>query len=343
MNNTNNFIKNKKNELNKCNKEPGSSLVDNNSYSNVKKNIKKKSGIKLFKDFENKINDKIKKNWQDKKANSIKTKRNIKINSNKLNYYKKVLSNSPSKYVNITNRDLNLINKLPFKDKEEDILFSLYDNNNIIGTSLINNHITKFTNNNNDKSRNKSNEFTLIKKLYNNTSFSSSIDNKSEDKNNNTFFPFTRTVFMNNLIWENIKSSKKYPIQTKMNFNNYNKTMYNFKKNKTINNNKQHNFFDNNLNTKCISSRNQNQLKNVNTEENRAYFKTYNIEKNTSFSKDDSYTNNPLEKGSNVCLLSSPSNTKSSYLTTFRNSKQTIKNTENRVSENNKPPLLDLK
>jgi hypothetical protein len=237
--------------------------------------------------------------------------------------------------VNITNRELNLINKLPFKDNEEDILFSLYDNNNTLGNFIINNYKTKMSNNNFDNSRNHKNEFTQIKKQYNNTSYNSSIENKSDDKQNNAVFPITRNVIMNNLIWENIKSLMKSPNKNKINITNYNKTMNNFNKNKVINNN-----INNIFTSKCISSRNQNNIKNLKTEENRAYFKTYNIENNSSQSKDDSFNNIPFE---NICLLSSPSNLKASYLTTFRSNTQRGNRIENRVSEINKPPLLNLK
>jgi hypothetical protein len=55
-NNSNaNLVKNKKNDINKNNKEACSTIVDNNSYSNAIKNDKKKNNIILYKDLENSI------------------------------------------------------------------------------------------------------------------------------------------------------------------------------------------------------------------------------------------------------------------------------------------------
>ena len=346
LNNSNsNLIKNKKNDINKFYKETTSSLVDNNSYSNNIKNDKNKYNYKLYKEFENSLKkqNKAYKTLHNKKMSSYKSSnsKNIKFNNNYINIYKKTLSSSPNKNTNITYKELNAINKLPFKDNEEEILFSLYDKNDKKENYIINNYNNKTTNTNYNISRNTKNEFTQIKNKNDNKSFLSSCGgDKSDEKQNNINFPSTRQVLMNNLIWENIKSVMKFPIQKKKNFYNYNKTLNNFYKSKNMTNNNFQNYLENNL--KCITNRNQNKMnKNSKTEENKAFIKTYNNEKHHSISKDFSFTNIVIENVNNVLL--SPSKTKTSYLSTIKSNIRKSKNLENRILENGRPPLLNLK
>ena len=335
------LFKNKKIEINSY-KETGSSLGVNNSFSNIINN--KKNGIKsmkLYKEMEkrNKSNKVIYNNKKQDYFQNSKDK-NINFSNNYLNMYKKVLSTSPKKQYSITNKELNAANQLPYKDNEEEILFSLYGDNNDVETKYsITNYSNKIYNSNSNLSRNQKNQFTQIKDkkhiVFN------SYGNKYDEQKNNIIFPSTRKVLMNSLIWENIKSVMKFPIPKNY---NYIKTSNNFYKNKNINNNKLHNYLEKHL--KSITNRNQYKIKkSIKTEENK-FTKTY---KNNSLSKElkeFSLYNFKLENinnnnDNNIHVLSSRS--KNSYLSSIKNSIHKSQNMENRLKGKENPPLLNLK
>ena len=257
--------------------------------------------------------------------------------------YKKVLSSSPNKKLNITNKDLNAINQFQYKDNDEDFLLSLYDRNDTEAKFSITNYNNKVSSTHNI-SRNHKNQFTQMKNKFNKrTMFSSDTNNRSDEhkNNDNDNFHSTKKVLINNLIWENIKSVMKLPAQ-KINLINCNKTTHNFYKNKkanNVNNNNLRKYLDNNYHLKCFTNRNKNRFtKNSKTEENK-FVKTYNNDKSNSLTKGLSFTNIKIENINNVYLLSSPSKFKNSYLSSIQ---KNIKK-ERRIPEKKGPPLLNLK
>ena len=333
-----NLFKNKKNENNNYYKETGSSLGVNNSFSNnikSKKRSFKVKSMKLYKELENKIKKRNKSNNNMNKNTEYlqnSKDKNVNFPNNYLNMYKKVLSSSPKIKLNITNKDLCAINKLPYKDNEDDILFSLYDNNDTETKYSITTYSNKIPNSNSSLSRNQKNQFTQMKDRRN--IIFNSYGTKFDEQKNNVLFPSTKKVLMNNLIWENIKSVMKFPKQDIPKFIIYNKTTNNFYKNN--NNNKLRNYLENHL--KCITNRNQNKFqKNSKFEESK--FKTYNNNKNNSLSKelkDSSFINFKFENINNInniYLLSS----------TLKNSSQRSQNIEKKIKENDKSPLFNLK
>ena len=346
------LVKNKKNDINKYYKETGSSLIENNSYSNKNNNNNNNNknivSIKLYKEIENnkkQENKGNKKLYNRKFSYKFSKDKKIKFSNNYLNMYKKVLSSSPNKKLNITNKDLNAINQFPYKDNDEDFLISLYDKNDTDGKYIISNYKNKMASTNYDISRNHKNQFTQMKnKFEKNTIFNSYGNNKSdEQKNNNYVYHSTKKVLINNLIWENIKSVMKFPPTKKFNLNNFSKTSNNFYKNKSINNNNNlRKYLENNFNLKCITNRNKNKIsKNSKTEENKLT-KTYNNEKNNSLTKGLSFTNIKVENINNVYLLSSPSDLQNN-VTTIKSSIQQNKRKESRIKDKNAPPPLNLK
>ena len=330
------LVRKKINEFNKYYKDTCSSLIENNSYSNnMKIGKKNNTSLKINQDLEKnkKIPNKISKNIFNKKMNSFKysKNKNIKFNNNYLNMYKKVLSSSPNKKLNITNKDLNVANKLPFKDNEEDILFSLYEKNNTDRRfSLSNYNINiKMPNTNINISRNKTNDFSKMRnKIENKTIFNSFGNKYEEQKDNNTIFPDMKKVIINNLIWENIKSVMKLPIHHKLKEFNSNKTTNNFYKNKKINKSNLFKYLENNL--KCLTNRNEKRLSlNSKTEENK-FYKTKSNEKNKNklLSKELSFTNIKIKNINNIYLLSSPSKLKNYYISTINNDNKNNKKNE---------------
>ena len=346
-NGSNSYLVRKKiNEFNKYYKDTCSSLLENNSYSNnLKFDKKNTTSFKINQDLEKikKIPNKINKNIFNKKMNSFKyTKnKNIKFNNNYLNMYKKVLSSSPNKKLNITNKDLNVANKLPFKDNEEDILFSLYEKNNTDRKfSLSNYNINiKMSNTNSNMSRNKKNDFSLMRNKIENKTIFNSYGNKNEErKENYTIFHNAQKVIINNLIWENIKSVMKLPIHHKLKEFNSNKTANNFHKNTKLNKSNLFKYLENNL--KCLTNRNENRLSlNSKTEENK-FNKANNNKKNRnkSLSKELSFANIKINNINNIYLLSSPSKLKNYYLSTINNDN---KNNKKKEKENENQILLN--
>ena len=324
------LLKNKK-----SNKETCISLVDNNSYSNNNKNDKKKSKIKLYKEFEKNIkkNNKNKKSYN-KKMNSFKTlnNKNSKFKNNYLNIYKKELSPNRKKNRNITNKELNSINQLPFKDNEEDILFSSFDSKDTKGNYIINNYNNKIASTDYGLSRNYENEFAQIKKKEKGKIFHSSFGDKLDDKKNNAIFPTQRHILMNNLIWENIKSVMKSD-ENKLNFGEYYKTTNNFYKNLNYKNYNYRKYLENNL--KCIVNRNPKKIVNAKTVDNKMFIKTYNKERTSSISKDFSFSNIVIKSVNSGYLVSSPSIIKHSHLS--------IKSINKKISEKSKPHVVNLK
>ena len=341
-NNLNLNLKGYNNHLNKNKNKiflETNSLVDNNSYlKNKIKKKKKKLYLGLFQDFENNI--KI----RNKKLKSLKFLKNkdIKFSNHLLNMHKKTLSSSLENTLNITNKELNAINQLPFKDNEEDILFSLYDENidDNTSSSIYDN---KFQNSNFSISRNQKNQFTQINKKIDKPIFNS-FGYKSEDQKNNVNFPLTKEVLMNNLIWENIKSVIKYPINQKLNLINYNKTFSNFYKNQKTKNNNIQSLLENN--SKHIANRNinKNNIKNnCKTEENK-FIKSYKtVNNNTTLTKHFSFSTIKLEKFNKVYILSSPSKLKNTFLSNIKTNENKINNTEYVNKNINKQTKLNLK
>ena len=339
------LIKNKKNDLNKYQKEASSPIIENNSY-NIK-NSKNMSALKLFKDIEKNAEkeQKSNKNIFNKKINSFQKNKNAKFSDNQLKMYKNILSSSMNKKLNITNKDLNAVNQLPFKDNEVDILFSLYDKNDTEGKYSINNYNNKMSNTNYYISRNQKNEFAHLKnKIENKTIFNSFGNNSDVEKRNNVFA--TKKVVINNLIWENLKSVIKNPTQQQFNLYNSNRTSNNFYKNKKINKSNLRNYLENNL--KCVTNRYQQKSSmNSKTEENKIIKASTNInpnintnEQNNSLTKQFSFKDFKIENNNNIYLLSSPSRLKKVYLSTFKNKNNKNKN---RVKESEKQPMLNLK
>jgi iron complex outermembrane receptor protein len=335
----NHFTKNK----NKFFLEINSFLEDNTYYSK-KNNKKKKLYLRLFQDFENNI--KIQKNKiKNKKMKTLKFygSKNIKFSNRLLNMHKKTLSSSPENTLNITNKEVNAINQLPFKDNEEDILFSLYDDNidYNMSTSIYDN---KLHNSNYNISRNQKNQFTQINKKVDKPFFNS-FGYKSEEQKNNINFSLTREVLMNNLIWENIKSVIKNPINQKLNMINYNKTSSNYYKNKKIKNKNLQSFLENN--SKCIKNRNinKNKISNCKTEENK-YIKTYNttVNNNNILTKHFSFSTIKFEKYNKVYILSSPSKLKNIFLSNIKTNEIKINNNTDYINkEIKKQNILNLK
>jgi hypothetical protein len=170
------LIKNRRKNSNKNNNEYSPSIIDFKSYlKNIKNNKKKKkviSTIKLHEQFDKNKFKKIKNNSNNKinnqKLNSLKLDENKK-NNNRLNLYKKELTTSPIRRLNLTSRDWKLNNNLPFKDNEDVILYPLYDrtitNERCDESNYINriNYNNSYSNNN--ISRNIKNEYTQMKCL----------------------------------------------------------------------------------------------------------------------------------------------------------------------------------
>ena len=293
-----------------------------NNYSYLK-NKKRNNTLKLYQEFEKNMKNTSKKNIN-RKINSFKIKNKyIKFSNKFLNLHKKELSLSPEKKLNITYKEFNSINKLPYKDNEDDILFSLFDENNNID-ECDSNDINKMTYTNFTLSRNKKNQFTQMKKdtilnLY-----------KSEEQKNNSIRPLSREVLMNDLIWEKMKSVIKFPITQNVNKNNFNKTFSNFHKNKKMNNNNLRSYLENNL--KTIDNRNKNKIeKKSKTVDNKS-------KKNDLLSHEFSFNSNKFENINNILTVSSFSNYKNSLL-----SMNKVNNTEVIIKEGFHPPILNLK
>ena len=339
------FSKNKTKDINKYYLENNSLLFKSNSFLKYKSKSSKKS-LDLYPDFDNnlKYKDNLIKN---RKMHSIKFQKNKNIifNNKLLKLYKKPLSSSPEDSVNITNKELMSINKLPFKDYEEEILFSLYEDNNMEEKSDISNNnnykksIMNDTNNYNI-SRNQKNQFTQMKNKTNRKTFFNSFGCKLEEQKNSPLFRFTKKVLMNNLIWENIKSVIKSPINQKFGMHNYNKTANNFYKNKNINSNLR-NYLENNI--KFISKRNKNKFsKKSKTEENKI-IKPYNSDKNNSLSKDFSFNSIKIQNFNSMHILSSPSKIKKPMVSTIKNGVNRCNNTEDLINDKGRIPFLNLK
>ena len=334
------LIKNKIHNLNKYYKEV-SSKKDNNSYN--MKNTKNISSLISFKEFDKngEKEQKFKNNIYNNKMNSFQKDKNIKFSHNSLKKNKNILPTSQKNKFNITNKDLNYANQLPFKNREIDFFFSLYDKNDTEGIITINNYSNKISNTEYNTSRNLNNKFTQIKNQ--NKNILNSIRIKSDDRIIKNVFPSTKKVLMNNLIWENIKSVLKSPLH-RLNAINSNRTINNFYINKKINKSNIRNYLERNL--KCFTNRNQKLSSNSKTEDDKNIKTNTNIysnnnEQNNSLLKQFSLRNSKIENFNDIYLMSSPSRLKKIYFSYLQNKNN--KNNKNRVKEGGKQPILNLK
>ena len=294
------------------------------------------------------------------KINSINNINNSKDDMNTLKSIrnKKTDLSSYRDRVSITIRDLKLNNQLPFKDNDEEILFSLYNKNDTYTNEK--NNLTKYYNNlnyfnyNRNISRNQKNHFrkkNLIKNKFNTSRKQplSSYDTSKNDIKNNIIFNTTRKVLMNNLIWENIKSAIKMPIKKKQKINimNYNKTANNFYKlnnsNKKYNNNNLEIYLESNFKSDTNRELYNKRISfNVN---NKSFIKSFNNneEKNDNESKDISL-NSKTENINNINALSSPSLLKKfSQLSKIKPNKDKTRNYQNKMIQKSTEPLSKLK
>ena len=339
------LIKNRRKNSNKNNNEYSSSIIDFKSYiKNIKNNKKKKkviSTIKLHEQFDKNKFKKIKNNSNNKinnqKLNSLKLDENKK-NNNSLNLYKKELTTSPIRRLNLTSRDWKLNNNLPFKDNEDVILYPLYDrtitNERCDESNYINriNYNNSYSNNN--ISRNIKNEYTQMKCLNENKSTSTKPYFSSPQEK--PLFSGACKVEMSNLVWENLKSAAIKERQ-RLNYFNYNITTANFhKKNKTNKTNKVINFSLKNYlenNKKCITNRNNRNpnlnlpKKNLSNEDNERSIKT----------------NNNDEKDKSKEFSVSNFNVLSTFLSTIKNNNNNNNKIKNSQNINGQKDLLNLK
>ena len=285
--------------------------------------------MKLYLEFQNNLNINFK-NKQNRKINSFRFKnKNVQFSNKLLNQRKKDLSLSPENKNELTkaNKEFNFISNFTFKDNEDELLFSFYDENkdNI-------NEINIMNHTNYNLSRNKNNKYTQIKKgkkpYFN--SF------KSEEQKNSLICPLSREVLMNNLIWENIKSVIKFPIRQNINDIKCNKTFNSFHKSKKMINNNLRNYIENN--SKYITIRNKNKKaieKKSKTIENK-------FNKNNLLLKEFSYPNNKIDNINNIYIASTPSKFKNSLLSNNTNIHKE-NNNEGMIKEGYQSALFNLK
>ena len=332
------LIKNKRMNSNKNNRESFSSKIDFKSYlKNIKNSKKKKKvigAIKLSEQFDKNKLKKSKNNIKNSILNPMKHSESKK-NSNSFNIYKKELTTSPVRRLNLTSRDWKLNNNLPFKDNEDVILYPLYGrtitNEKCDESKYINMANYLKCNSKNNISRNTKNEYTQMKNFNENKStatkpYFSSLQEKQ-------LFPGACKVEMSNLIWENLKSAAIKERQ-RLNYFNYNKTSVNFhkknKSNKVINFSLK-NYIENNI--KSITNRNNRNSnlnlpkKNLSNEDNKKFIQTQNNdEKNKS--KEFSISN---------------FNGLSSFLSTIKNNNNNNNRINNSQNTNGQKDLLSMK
>ena len=323
-NNITNNHKNKKKE--KLYLDTNSFLFDNNSYLK-KKN--KNNTLKLYQDYQKNLNINIK-NKHNRKINSFRFKnKNFQFSNKLLNQHKKELSLSPENKNELTkaNKEFNFISNFTFKDNEDELLFSFYEENkdNINDINIMNHT-------NYNLSRNKTNKYTQIKKGEK----SSFNPFKSEDQKNSLMCPLSREVLMNNLIWENIKSVIKFPIRKKINDIKCNKTFNHFYKSKKMINNNLRNYIENNLKYITIRNKNKKTIEKISkTIDNK-------FNKNNLLLKEFSYRNNKIDNINNIYIASTPSKFKISLLSNNINIHKE-NNNEGMIKEGYQSTLLNLK
>ena len=145
-----------------------------------------------------------------------------------------------------------------------------------------------------------------------------SLTYKEKNTENNIFMLLkTKKVLMNNLIWENIKSTAKFPIKLNLETNNFPDNFNNDSYNKNSSNRNNHTYYGHSY---------KRNLPNLRKRSNNISYK------NSSFSYDNSYHNMQIEYQNNLCYLSSTNKLKPKLK--INNNSSSIKKENNSYSKN---------
>ena len=278
-------------------------------YKNIDPEIGNRNGTELTKDKI--INNKIK---PFKSHENAKFEYEFKSEAFKNNKIEKKIKLKPIRVsLRTAIKFTNLINKANKKDKEkakkrkrninkneERLLFSL-DNTNNNNNYCLNTH-TNLSRNNGIQ-----NDFNPNSLTY-----------KKKNTENNIFMLLkTKKVLMNNLIWENIKSTAKFPIKLNLETNNFPDNFNNDSYNKNSSNRNNHTYYGHSY---------KRNLPNLRKRSNNISYK------NSSFSYDNSYHNMQIEYQNNLCYLSSTNKLKPKLK--INNNSSSIKKENNSYSKN---------